>query len=197
MSHAAIDDCLASMRERAATRLWEIFMFWSDLKFSKSEKTLSVCLHAAYASLLYTDLWYRASDGWLFYWPYTRPGAVLQSPSTECLLISGAGHFCDSLLMHYFQLDFVFSSTHTVIRSLWVSAKFGICTVESVNGTLIEDKMRRFKDECTHFIFKKCPIYTYDGASAKFITNSHETDNSAEHFLGWENSWDVCCSSCC
>ncbi len=32
--------------------------------------------------------------------------------------------------------------------------------------------------ESTHFIFNKCPIYTNDGASAKFITNSHETDNS-------------------
>jgi hypothetical protein len=41
----------------------------------------------------------------------------------------------------------------------------------SVNGTLIEDKMRRFN---------KCLIYTHDGASGKFGTNSHGTDNS-EH----------------
>ncbi len=41
----------------------------------------------------------------------------------------------------------------------------------SVNGTLVEDKMRRFKGECAHFSFN-------DGASAKFSTNSHETDNS-------------------
>jgi hypothetical protein len=26
-----------------------------------------------------------------------------------------------------------------------------------------------------HFIFNKCPIYTQDGASAKFSTNSYET----------------------
>ncbi len=61
---------------------------------------------------------------------------------------------------------------------LETSAKFGTCTVVSVNGTLVEDKMLRFKDACAHFIFNKCAIYTHDGASAKFSTNSHETDNS-------------------
>jgi hypothetical protein len=50
----------------------------------------------------------------------------------------------------------------------------------SVNGALVEDKMRRFKGECAHFRFKKCPIYTHDGASAKFSTNSHETDYSVD-----------------
>ncbi len=50
----------------------------------------------------------------------------------------------------------------------------------SVNGTLVEDKMRRFKGECEHFRFNKCPIYTHDGASAKLSTNSQEKDNS-EH----------------
>ena len=29
-----------------------------------------------------------------------------------------------------------------------------------------------------HFIFNKCPIYTHDGESAKFSSNSHETDYS-------------------
>ena len=48
-----------------------------------------------------------------------------------------------------------------------------------VYGTLVEDKMRRFKGECAHFSFSKSPIYTHDGASANFSTNSHETDNSA------------------
>ena len=32
--------------------------------------------------------------------------------------------------------------------------------------------------EYTHFIFNKRPIYTHDGASVKFSTNSHETDYS-------------------
>ncbi len=50
----------------------------------------------------------------------------------------------------------------------------------SVNGTKVEDKMRRFKGECAQFIFNKCPIYTHDGASAKFRTNSQETDYSVE-----------------
>jgi hypothetical protein len=66
----------------------------------------------------------------------------------------------------------------TVIRFLWVSSKFGTCTVVSVFGTLVEDKMRRFKGEYAHFSFSKCHIYTHDGASANFSTNSHETDNS-------------------
>jgi hypothetical protein len=47
----------------------------------------------------------------------------------------------------------------------------------SVNGKP-EDKMRRFKGERAHFIVNKCPIYTHDGASAKFSNNSHDTDYS-------------------
>jgi hypothetical protein len=53
-----------------------------------------------------------------------------------------------------------------------------------VTGTLVEDKMRRFKGECEHFSFKKCPIYTHDGASAKFSPNSQEMDNSEERVDG-------------
>ncbi len=48
----------------------------------------------------------------------------------------------------------------------------------SVNGTLVEDKMRRFKGECGQYSFNKCLIYTHDGASATFSTNSHDMDNS-------------------
>ncbi len=75
------------------------------------------------------------------------------------------------------------SDTALLIRFVWVSAKFGTCTVGNVNGTLVEDKMRRFKVEYAHFSFNKCPIYTHDGASAEFSTNSHETDkdNSVFH----------------
>ncbi len=39
----------------------------------------------------------------------------------------------------------------------------------SVNGAL---------GECAHFSFKNVPCYTHVGASAKFSTNSHETDYS-------------------
>ncbi len=53
----------------------------------------------------------------------------------------------------------------------------------SVNGTFVENKMRRFKGECVHFRFNKCPIYIHDGANAKFSINSHETDNSADKEL--------------
>ncbi len=47
----------------------------------------------------------------------------------------------------------------------------------SVNGTQVEDKMRRFKGECAQFSFNRYPIYILDGASVKFNTNSQETDN--------------------
>ncbi len=48
-----------------------------------------------------------------------------------------------------------------------------------VNWTLVEAKMFTFTLESTHFVFNKRPIYTDDGASAKFSTTSHETDYSA------------------
>ncbi len=79
-------------------------------------------------------------------------------------------HFCET------RESDVLTNYYTVIRFLWVSIKFGTCTVVSVNGTLVEDKMRRLTLESTHFIFNKCPIYTHDGASAKFSTNLQETD---------------------
>ncbi len=65
--------------------------------------------------------------------------------------------------------------SRTVIRFVWVSARYGTCTVESVNWTLVAAKMCTFTLESTHFIFDKCPIYTHDGVSAKFSINSHET----------------------
>jgi hypothetical protein len=67
--------------------------------------------------------------------------------------------------------------TYTVIRFSSTRAKFGTTTVVSLDRTPIEDKIRRFKGEDAHFIFNKCPIYTHDGACAKFSTNSDETDN--------------------
>jgi hypothetical protein len=39
--------------------------------------------------------------------------------------------------------------------SFLVSAKFGTCTIVSVNGTLVEAKMCTFTLESSHFIFKK------------------------------------------
>jgi hypothetical protein len=51
----------------------------------------------------------------------------------------------------------------------------------SVNGTLVEAKMCTFTLESTLFIFNMCPIYTHDGASAKFSTNSQETDYCEEY----------------
>ncbi len=50
--------------------------------------------------------------------------------------------------------------------SCHVSAKFGNCTVVSLNGTLVEAKMFTFTIECTHLIFNK----THDGANDKFDT---------------------------
>ncbi len=65
------------------------------------------------------------------------------------------------------------SIIHCNLFCLKTSAKFGTCTVVSVNGTLVEDKMRRFKGACAHFSFNKCAIYTHDGASAKFLALTH------------------------
>ncbi len=62
-------------------------------------------------------------------------------------------------------------------------AKFGTCTVVRVNRTLVENKMRRFKGECAHFRFNKCPIYIHDGAIAKFSTNLHETKYSVVAYM--------------
>jgi hypothetical protein len=47
----------------------------------------------------------------------------------------------------------------TEIRFVWVRAKFDACTVVSINGTIVEDKMCTFTLESTHFIFNNCPIY--------------------------------------
>jgi hypothetical protein len=52
-----------------------------------------------------------------------------------------------------------------------------------VNLTLVEAKMFTITLEFTHFIFNKCPIYTYGGANAKFSTNSHETDYSVDEHV--------------
>ncbi len=46
--------------------------------------------------------------------------------------------------------------------------------------TLAEAKKCTFTLDSTHFIFNKCLIYTHDGASAKFRTNSQETDYSVD-----------------
>ena len=81
-------------------------------------------------------------------------------------------HSWRSLLLS--DLNFIY----TVNRFVWVCVKFGTCTVVGVNWTLVEAKMFTFTLESTHFIFKKCPIYTHDGASAKFRPNSQETDYS-------------------
>jgi hypothetical protein len=69
------------------------------------------------------------------------------------------------------------------MRFISTSAKFGTCTVDSVqyiNGTLIEDKMRTVHSSVNvHNLASMCPcgpVYTLDGASAKFNTNSHEMD---------------------
>ncbi len=76
-------------------------------------------------------------------------------------------------------------SCYTVIRFLWVSAKFGTCTVVSANGTPVEAKLCTFTLESTHFVFNLCPIYTHDSASAKFSTNSQETDYSVGLGVSW------------
>jgi hypothetical protein len=53
-----------------------------------------------------------------------------------------------------------------------------------VNETFVEAKMCTFTLESPHFVFNKCPIYTHDGASAKFSTNSQEMDYSVSSVIG-------------
>ncbi len=57
-----------------------------------------------------------------------------------------------------------------------------------VNGTLVEAKMCTLTLKSTHFTINKCPIYTIEGASAKFSTNyeTHNTENSKQIFPGKE-----------
>ncbi len=72
----------------------------------------------------------------------------------------------------------------------------------SVNGTPVEAKLCTFTLESAHFIFNLCAIYTHDdGASAKFSTNSQETDYSVvgeggEGNLYMYNVQHVHCSVC-
>ncbi len=47
---------------------------------------------------------------------------------------------------------------YTVIRFVWVSAKFGTCTVVRVNGALVEDIIGRFKGECAHLASTSVPF---------------------------------------
>ncbi len=56
------------------------------------------------------------------------------------------------------QQDLEFSQHALLSVPSQMTAKFGICTVVSLNGTLIEIKMFTFTLECTHFIFNECPV---------------------------------------
>jgi hypothetical protein len=79
----------------------------------------------------------------------------------------------------YFSLSKLCSTVdaYTVIRLLRVGSKYGTCTIVSVMG------------HCAQFSFNKCPIFTHDGASAKFGTNSHETANSVSVAIKYVFSW--------
>jgi hypothetical protein len=67
--------------------------------------------------------------------------------------------------------------TYTVIRFVWVSAKFGTFTVVSVNGALVEAKNANIHPWIFAFYLQQVlPIYTYDGASVKSGTILRETD---------------------
>ncbi len=61
----------------------------------------------------------------------------------------------------------------TVIRLVLISAKFGICTVVGLNGTVIEAKIGTWIGTlaCAYFSFNKCLIKTHDGSNVQFNTN--------------------------
>ncbi len=84
-------------------------------------------------------------------------------------------------IFHLFLLPFFIHCYPFLVR---VSAKLGTCTVLSVNGTLVEAKMSTFTLELYAFRLQQVShLHSYDSASAKFRTNSHETDYSVD-FLG-------------
>ncbi len=62
---------------------------------------------------------------------------------------------------------------YTVIRFVSITAKFDICTVVGLNGTLdIKRKYANGTLECAYFSFSNCPIQAPDAsANAKFSTN--------------------------
>ncbi len=70
-----------------------------------------------------------------------------------------------------------FYTIHYIVLKTQVSVRLVLnlactCTIEGLNGTLVESKMFTIQPiECTHFIFNKCPIQTHDGANAKFSTS--------------------------
>jgi hypothetical protein len=55
----------------------------------------------------------------------------------------------------------------------------------NVYGTLVENKMRRFKGECSHFRFNMCFIYAHDGASAKALTHMKRITGQGGLQFGW------------
>jgi hypothetical protein len=48
--------------------------------------------------------------------------------------------------------------SYTVICFASISAKFGICTIVDVNGTLVEAKIHTSSDLSSYFSFNKCLI---------------------------------------
>ncbi len=77
----------------------------------------------------------------------------------------------------------------TVIRFVSISAKFAICTVVNLNGTLVEAKIRTFKcPKCVkaYFSFNKCPIEP----TTVQMTNLALTETKREHGEGgWWRLW--------
>ncbi len=71
-----------------------------------------------------------------------------------------------------------FMQVCNVIRFVSTRTKCGTFTVVSVNGTLVEDKMHRFKGVCVHI-----------ASTIQHYSNSHETDNSVERNI-WQTLYN-------
>ncbi len=67
------------------------------------------------------------------------------------------------------------------------SSKFGICTVVSVNGTLVEAKMCTFTLESTHFIFNKCLIYVHSRRTLHEAMLTEEKSKDIVHLTFFRN----------
>ncbi len=62
---------------------------------------------------------------------------------------------------------------YTVIRYVSTNAKVGTCTVVIVNGTLAEDKMRRFEGERANLASRSVP-FTLTTVQVPNLTLTHK-----------------------
>ncbi len=126
-----------------------------ESQFQRLEKRLALCLlcggSPAMEPGLYLSGYNSVSAGWL----------------TGSKSYRNKGETCT---VH---CTVLYVTAYTVIRFVWVSAKFGTCNVVSVNGTLVEDKIRRFKGNM-HILDSTGVQFTLTTVQVPNLTPSHK-----------------------